>query len=415
MHAIAAAETSGSANALARALGVLSRRMNLAGRIDESRALANRCLTVAGEDAAAQRATPHLYAAMSLWPVDPVASAELLSEGLARAERSGIGWALPVYLQAMVSAAFDSGDWDGCVTHYDTARVLLDDMGDLDELSMEALVGVARFFRNELPGTRASLARMMERATQPQARVGGEIYIRWLEALVAHHDGNTAHGADLLLGASEMCELIGAPHVQLPFLVDAVGWGLATDQRDRALDRVRAAEALAVLGNKPIHRATALRCRALGDSDPALAVAAVDELRPTNHRFDFVLACEQAGTALSSASSKEAARAVLDEGMAVANDMGAHLLTRRLRAALRTAGGGRGIRGPRARPTSGWGSLTDTELQVLALVRERLTNAQVAERMFISRRTVETHLVHIYGKVGSRSRTELIDRAAALE
>ncbi|MEQ1701583.1 MAG: helix-turn-helix transcriptional regulator, partial [Ilumatobacteraceae bacterium] len=410
-EAIATAEQCGSANALARALGVLSRRMNLAGRIDESRALAQRCLAVAGDDPAAQRATPHLYAGMSLWPVDPVESADMFREGMRRAERLGIGWALPVYLQAMVSAAFDCGDWDACITHYDTARLLLTDMGDLDELSMEALVGVARFFRNEVPATRTSLARMLEAVARPQARIGGEIYIRWLEALVAHHDGNTRHGAELLIGASEICELIGAPHVQLPFLADAVAWGLGTELHDRAVDRARAAADLAEIGGRPIHRAIALRCRAAVDADATAAVAAVDVLRPTNHRLDFVLACEQAGALLVAGGRQAAARAITEEGMQAADSMGALLVSRRLQAVLRSAGGGRGVKGPRSRPTSGWESLTDTERQTVALVAEGLTNAQVAERLFISRRTVETHLVHVYGKLGYRSRKELIDAA----
>lgn len=410
-QAIAAAEQCGSANALARALGVLSRRMNLAGRIDESRHLAERCLAVAGDDPGAQRATPHLYAGMSLWPIDPVASAATFREGMRRSERLGIGWALPVYLQAMVSAAFDSGDWDACITHYDTARLLLADMGDLDELSMEALVGVARFFRNEVPATRASLDRMLEAVARPQARIGGEIYIRWLEALVAHHDGNARHGAELLIGASEICELIGAPHVQLPFLADAVAWGLDTELHERAVDRARAADDLAAVGGQPIHRAIALRCRAAVERDASAASAAVDVLRPTNHRLDFVLACEQTGALFVQSGDHAAARTITEEGMRAAEAMGALLLGRRLQAVLRSAGGGRGVKGPRSRPTTGWDSLTDTERQVVALVGERLTNAQVAERLFISRRTVETHLVHVYGKLGLGSRKELIDAA----
>jgi predicted ATPase/class 3 adenylate cyclase/DNA-binding CsgD family transcriptional regulator len=69
-------------------------------------------------------------------------------------------------------------------------------------------------------------------------------------------------------------------------------------------------------------------------------------------------------------------------------------------------------RGERGRPTSGWDSLTGTELQVVAHVAEGLTNPQVAERMFISRDTVKTHLAHIYAKVGIRSRTQLATLAA---
>jgi DNA-binding CsgD family transcriptional regulator/Flp pilus assembly protein TadD len=61
----------------------------------------------------------------------------------------------------------------------------------------------------------------------------------------------------------------------------------------------------------------------------------------------------------------------------------------------------------RKRPSIGWASLTPTELEVTKLVAEGLKNAEIAERMFISRNTVETHLKHVYSKLGISSRTEL--------
>jgi predicted ATPase/class 3 adenylate cyclase/DNA-binding CsgD family transcriptional regulator/Tfp pilus assembly protein PilF len=64
-------------------------------------------------------------------------------------------------------------------------------------------------------------------------------------------------------------------------------------------------------------------------------------------------------------------------------------------------------RGERKRPSSGWKSLTPTELEVTKLVAEGLKNAEIAERMFISKHTAESHLKHIYAKLGISSRTEL--------
>jgi DNA-binding CsgD family transcriptional regulator len=49
-------------------------------------------------------------------------------------------------------------------------------------------------------------------------------------------------------------------------------------------------------------------------------------------------------------------------------------------------------RGERKRPLSGWESLTPTELDVVRLVKEGLSNAEVATRLFASPRTVQTHL-----------------------
>lgn len=59
------------------------------------------------------------------------------------------------------------------------------------------------------------------------------------------------------------------------------------------------------------------------------------------------------------------------------------------------------------RPTTGWLSLTATELSVAGLVAQGLSNPQIAARLFISRYTVETHLKHIFGKLGITSRTML--------
>ena len=67
----------------------------------------------------------------------------------------------------------------------------------------------------------------------------------------------------------------------------------------------------------------------------------------------------------------------------------------------------RRARGTRKRPAGGWESLTPTEVNVVELVAQGLTNPQVAERMFISRGTVKVHLTHIFQKLEVRSRTEL--------
>jgi len=69
-------------------------------------------------------------------------------------------------------------------------------------------------------------------------------------------------------------------------------------------------------------------------------------------------------------------------------------------------------RGERKRPTRGWESLTPSELQVVRLVGEHLSNPEVAKRLFISRATVKSHLVHIFSKLGIDSRSELAAQAA---
>jgi DNA-binding CsgD family transcriptional regulator len=69
-------------------------------------------------------------------------------------------------------------------------------------------------------------------------------------------------------------------------------------------------------------------------------------------------------------------------------------------------------RGQRKRPTSGWSSLTPTELDVVRLVSEGLSNNDIATRLFVSPRTVQTHLTHVYTKLSLTSRVQLVQEAA---
>ncbi|NIO68877.1 MAG: DNA-binding response regulator, partial [Anaerolineae bacterium] len=56
-------------------------------------------------------------------------------------------------------------------------------------------------------------------------------------------------------------------------------------------------------------------------------------------------------------------------------------------------------------------TLTAREREVLHLVAEGHTNAEIAERLFISRRTVETHRANLMRKLGLRTQTDLISYA----
>ena len=69
-------------------------------------------------------------------------------------------------------------------------------------------------------------------------------------------------------------------------------------------------------------------------------------------------------------------------------------------------------RGERKRPATGWPSLTPTERDVVRLVREGLGNNDIATRLFVSPRTVQSHLTHVYNKLGLTSRVQLVQEAA---
>jgi DNA-binding CsgD family transcriptional regulator len=69
-------------------------------------------------------------------------------------------------------------------------------------------------------------------------------------------------------------------------------------------------------------------------------------------------------------------------------------------------------RGERKRPATGWDALTPMEAKVASAVAEGLTNSEVGARLFISKHTVDSHLRHIYSKLGVSNRAELATRVA---
>ncbi|MGH2827369.1 MAG: response regulator transcription factor [Actinomycetota bacterium] len=63
------------------------------------------------------------------------------------------------------------------------------------------------------------------------------------------------------------------------------------------------------------------------------------------------------------------------------------------------------------RPSFGWDSLTEAELRVVGLTAEGLTNREIAERLFVTKRTVATHLEHVFQKLGFSTRVKVAAEA----
>jgi len=61
-----------------------------------------------------------------------------------------------------------------------------------------------------------------------------------------------------------------------------------------------------------------------------------------------------------------------------------------------------------ARPAGPGGELSEREVEVLGLIANGLTNAEIAERLYVSVRTVETHRAHIHQKLNVRTRAEIV-------
>jgi DNA-binding CsgD family transcriptional regulator len=102
------------------------------------------------------------------------------------------------------------------------------------------------------------------------------------------------------------------------------------------------------------------------------------------------------------------------EALRVFDELGAEPVTRRLRRQLRASGSGSVPRGPQSTTRSNPAGLTARQLEILGLLAEGRTNAEIAARLVVSVRTVDHHVSAVLQKLGLAGRREAARAAAAL-
>ena len=150
-------------------------------------------------------------------------------------------------------------------------------------------------------------------------------------------------------------------------------------------------------------QATVLRCRGLvaaargevGGAEVLLERAAA-ALAEVDNPFGQARALLALGAVRRRARLKRTAREAIEASLVLFEECGADGWAEKARAELGAIGG-------RRRESD----LTAAERRVATLAAEGRTNREVAAALFVGERTVETHLSHIYAKLGVRSRTEL--------
>ncbi|HKG39755.1 MAG TPA: AAA family ATPase [Conexibacter sp.] len=113
------------------------------------------------------------------------------------------------------------------------------------------------------------------------------------------------------------------------------------------------------------------------------------------------------GRALAAADDRTGAIAALREAEQTLDTCGCLRVRDEVRRELRRLGARAEPRGPATPEESGLGALTKRELEIALLVTDRKTNREIADELFLSGKTVESHLRNIFVKLGAASRVEV--------
>jgi DNA-binding CsgD family transcriptional regulator len=192
----------------------------------------------------------------------------------------------------------------------------------------------------------------------------------------------------------------------------ALAWRTTAALAQAALGRVDAArelgaEALALAREIDVRRAVVRALTVLGlvtggEDGIELLAEAVSLGADAPTRLVHISALIALGSALRRANQRAAARDPLKTALALCRENGATALALEAQTEL-------GVTGPRRRADRLWGpeSLTPSERRVAELAMEGLTTREMAESLFVTPKTVEFHLRHIYQKLGVNSRDKL--------
>ncbi|MFI7667875.1 AAA family ATPase [Nocardia sp. NPDC049526] len=375
------------------------------GYLDEALELSSRILAVFENGFGSDQFDPYILHAHCLIELDRPADAEaVLHKAIGHSRRIH-----GVYLGASVVAKARlyvlDGRWDDAIVECTSGRSVTDAFGYTPILhSLSALIGIHR--GSFLPDPQAIPA--------PDDQLGssgnGQFY-PWVKALMLEAHGDPRGALDLLVDAHE--RLTGGLTSPTLYYIFPDIARLAADVGDEKAARSVVAASAESARRQPTaaRTGTALLCRGIAERDPEVLRMAAADFRKAGRPFYEAQAYENAALLFAADGRGSDARSALDSAIELYTSLGASWDTARAVARMRPYGIRRGVRGPRNRPKSGRSALTDTERKVAALVADGFSNSDIAAQMFLSRRTIQSHVSNILAKLGIASRRDI---AAAL-
>ena len=330
-----------------------------------------------------------------------------LDTGARLSDQLGAHWHQASYLMAYTVQRYLSGEWDDAVDDVDNSDELADVTGEGYHLIItRGVQALMQLHRNDVEAAADTAGRAMDQLTSTGARYHQQ-WAMLASGLVREARGDLGGALEVLAEAWEQCAQMG---LVVDFRVigpELVRVALRCGDRELAQRAVGGLADLAGANDVRSLDGLVLRCRGLLEDDPELLDAAVDAYAASPRVVERAVAQEDAGAARLRRGDHDRGRALVEQALEVYEARSMDRDVARAVAVLRSAGIRRGRRVSRGRPAFGWASLTPTEETVARLVAEGLSNPQIGDRLYVSRRTVQTHLTHVFGKLGVTSRSQL--------
>ncbi|HEX3828465.1 MAG TPA: AAA family ATPase [Sporichthyaceae bacterium] len=303
---------------------------------------------------------------------------------------------------ALGQLLYDRGDWDDALVEVDLlSDELKHPMVSCCDHGVAALINLHR-------GDPDTAQEHLAAAQQSEQQLGNRVVPMLALATSLEHERS-----------GSLPDALSALHADDPdgledeeLLPDIVRLAVLLGETGTAQDALARLESLAAENEVP-HRVAAVSLASgllSGDKDTLLH-AATEYERGGQPLFQ-AKAYEAAAVALAEDDDTSAARDAFGRAVERYTELGADWHVARAQARLRGFGIRRGPQGAHQRASTGWDSLTPAETVVAELVHEGMSNRQIAEQLFLSPRTIATHVSHILGKLRVRTRTDIAREAS---
>ena len=394
------------------ACSVICIATTLAGELGRAVAAGRRAVERGGPAASpAHRHGSHMFYGTALLEADRMDEAErVLNDGRRIADEVGLTWQSSYYFCQMGLHRFETGRWDDAVAELEAGSLIFREKTDSPSTFAEALLAVIHVHRGALDRAGEHVARARQ-ALGAGHGMGADVAI-WAAALLQEAQGDGKAALTTLESAWQLNLRMGFRSQNARFGLDLVRLALVGSRTGLAAAVADEMAQLAVLNPTPSRRGLAWACRGLAEDDPDVWRAALASYRDSPRVVERTWCALAAGLAVARAGCRDEAVVLLTQAAATGREFGAERAVANAEAAARALGVRPGRRGVRNRPARGWASLTPTELKIVRLALEGLTNAQIGERLFISGRTVETHFSHVFAKLDLSSRVQVAAEAA---